>query len=52
MLNYKLAIKTAFREYENEHNDELYELFLKKDTPEFWNAGILNFVKIFQKKCI
>ena len=44
-LKYKLPIKIDFREHENEHNDELYELFLNKDTPEFWKCWSSKFRK-------
>ena len=35
-FKYKLAVKQAFRAYENAHCDELDAHFLNKNIPEFW----------------
>jgi len=37
-LNYKLAIKKAFVDYENRFNDELMQHFASKNTLEFWKS--------------
>ena len=48
-LKYKSAIREAFHDHENEHNDELYEHFLNKKYQNFGNVGPQNFTKTFQK---
>ena len=52
-FKYKLAVKQAFRAYENVHCDELGEHFLNKNIPEYWklwnkkfNKSLHNTVKI------
>ncbi|MFI5407479.1 MAG: hypothetical protein ACHQ1D_13325, partial [Nitrososphaerales archaeon] len=37
-LNYKLAIKNAFFEYENSLKDDLFDNLLKKDSESFWKC--------------
>ena len=37
-LKYKLAIRTAFLEYENRFNDELLNNYLSKNTNDFWKT--------------
>lgn len=37
-FKYKMAIRKAFAEYENQHNDELLNHFLNKKVPEFWKT--------------
>jgi hypothetical protein len=37
-LKYKHAIKEAFSNYENRHNDDLCNHFLNKNTPDFWKT--------------
>ena len=37
-LKYEHALKQAFVNFENKHDDEIYLHFLNKDIPEFWKS--------------
>jgi len=37
-FKYKMAIKKAFADYENQYNDDILKHFLNKKTPEFWKS--------------
>ena len=39
----KLAIKQAFLEFENQHNDQLFDHLLNKRVPEFWKCWASKF---------
>ena len=39
-LKYKLAIRTAFLQYENRFNDEIRNNCLSKNTNEFWKTWV------------
>ena len=47
-LKYKLAVRQAFRAYENAHCDELDAHFLNKNIPEFWKLWNKKFTKSLQ----
>ena len=49
-LKYKSAIRKAFRDDENEHNDEPYEHFLNKQIPECLKCWSSKFHKNIFKK--
>ena len=49
-LKYKSTVKNAFRDHENEHNDELYEHFLNKKVTEFWKCWSSPFHKSISKE--
>jgi len=46
--NNKLAVRQAFRAYENAHCDELDAHFLNKNIPEFWKLWNKKFNKSLQ----
>ena len=41
----ELPIKTAFCDYENIHDDELYRYFLNKENTEFWKCLCAKFLQ-------
>ena len=42
---FKSAVRDAYVEFENEHNDEIYRHFLNKNKNEFWKAWHYKFKK-------